>query len=195
MHTPLAPLLDAIPHPALLAWPDAAVLHANPSAAAMLRQRSGLQLNGGRLAAPTTAETCRLRRGLAASRPIALVVGRGAARPLAVSLAPAGNGAVLVQAIDPDAVVLPTPQALAVLFGLTRAEARIALAVGAGRSLPQAAVEQGIAASTARTHLNQALAKTGAARQAELAALLARVATWAPPADPAPDLAPTCCAA
>lgn len=57
-------------------------------------------------------------------------------------------------------------------FGLTRAEARLALALAAGRSLAEAAELFGRKLSTIRSQLQQIFAKTGASRQAELVVLL-----------------------
>lgn len=60
-------------------------------------------------------------------------------------------------------------------FGLTRAEARLALAIADGAGLGAAAERLGIQMSTARAHLKSVFLKTGTHRQAELVALLARL--------------------
>jgi DNA-binding CsgD family transcriptional regulator len=53
-------------------------------------------------------------------------------------------------------------------FGLTPAEARLALHLVAGETLRSAAVKLSIAYETARTHLKNIFGKTGTCRQAEL---------------------------
>lgn len=61
------------------------------------------------------------------------------------------------------------------LFGLTPAEARLAAALYAGKSVHQTAAEFGVETSTLRSHLKNIFAKTGTGRQAELVAVLARI--------------------
>jgi DNA-binding CsgD family transcriptional regulator len=74
----------------------------------------------------------------------------------------------LVLITDPSKPGLPSAETLQLLFGLTGAEAKLALALAAGKSLEDHAVEARIAMSTARTQLNGVFAKTGARRQAEV---------------------------
>jgi DNA-binding CsgD family transcriptional regulator/PAS domain-containing protein len=68
-------------------------------------------------------------------------------------------------------------EAVQQLFGLTRKEAALALRLAAGRSLVEAAREQGVSVNTARAHLRAIFAKTGIDRQSRLvSALLQSVA-------------------
>lgn len=60
------------------------------------------------------------------------------------------------------------------IFGLTRAEARLAALVGAGSSPTEAASHLGISIGTVRTQLKAVFMKTDVHRQSELAALIAR---------------------
>ena len=53
-------------------------------------------------------------------------------------------------------------------FGLTQAEARVALHLVAGETLRSAEVKLSITYETARTHLKNIFNKTGTCRQAEL---------------------------
>jgi DNA-binding CsgD family transcriptional regulator len=57
-------------------------------------------------------------------------------------------------------------------YGLTKAEALVALRVARGRDLFGIASELGVSYHTVRVHLRGTFAKTGVGRQAELAALL-----------------------
>jgi DNA-binding CsgD family transcriptional regulator len=57
-------------------------------------------------------------------------------------------------------------------FGLTKAEARLALSLAAGASLPSMAKAFDVKLTTVRSQLQQVFAKTGTSRQAELVAVL-----------------------
>jgi DNA-binding CsgD family transcriptional regulator len=57
-------------------------------------------------------------------------------------------------------------------FGLTKAEARLALYLAAGVSLPSMAKAFDVKLTTIRSQLQQIFGKTGTTRQAELVALL-----------------------
>ncbi len=54
------------------------------------------------------------------------------------------------------------------MFGLTRSEARLALALGEGQTLSEAATRMGVTLQTARTYSKRIFQKTGTRRQAEL---------------------------
>ncbi|NDC58680.1 MAG: helix-turn-helix transcriptional regulator, partial [Alphaproteobacteria bacterium] len=62
------------------------------------------------------------------------------------------------------------------VFGLSFAEARVAIAVAEGASLPALAARFEVAHATVRTQLRCVFEKTGTRRQSELAALIARLA-------------------
>ena len=74
---------------------------------------------------------------------------------------------------DPDAMSIG-PGKLQDIYGLTRREAEIAVALQQGAALPQTARVLGIAHNTARAHLASIFKKTGCASRAELVALIAR---------------------
>jgi DNA-binding CsgD family transcriptional regulator len=60
-------------------------------------------------------------------------------------------------------------------YGLTEREAHVAALLAKGLDIETIATRLGIQSSTARSYLKDALQKTGATRQAELVALLARI--------------------
>jgi DNA-binding CsgD family transcriptional regulator len=66
------------------------------------------------------------------------------------------------------------PAVLREAFGLTRAEAGVAARAANGEGVPALAASLGISPGTARLHLHRVFEKTGAHRQAELAAVLGR---------------------
>lgn len=82
------------------------------------------------------------------------------------------SGCVAVFISKPGNLQLP-PKRLAVLYGLTPAEARLAAKLATFRSMEQAADDLCISVNTARTQLKSVFSKTGAKSQSELLVLLA----------------------
>lgn len=82
--------------------------------------------------------------------------------------------AALIFIGDPEASGSGAGQALREMFGLTRAEAVIAVAIGQGHSQEYIAATLGVGLGTVRTHVKKALAKTGTDRQGALATLVSR---------------------
>jgi DNA-binding CsgD family transcriptional regulator len=79
----------------------------------------------------------------------------------------AGMVAIFVQ----DPIVMPPfvpGQAFAELYGLTRSELRVLLAMVPGLSVKEAAEMLGISENTAKTHLQHIHSKTGTSKQTEL---------------------------
>lgn len=103
--------------------------------------------------------------------PITLLVS-----PWRVASAPMGldQPAAMIFIRDPENSVSTAGEILRGLFGLTRTEAAIALAISQGHSPARIAADLCVGLGTVRTHLNQVLAKTATARQGALAALVAR---------------------
>lgn len=60
-------------------------------------------------------------------------------------------------------------------YGLTQAEARVALAAASGSTIAETARRLDISVNTVKTHLRRVFHKTGASRQADLARLVANV--------------------
>jgi DNA-binding CsgD family transcriptional regulator len=82
----------------------------------------------------------------------------------------------LLLVTDPDhRATAPPPALLREAFGLTRAEAEVAARATTGEGVPALASSLGISQGTARLHLHRVFEKTGVHRQAELAAVLARL--------------------
>ncbi len=128
-----------------------------------------------------TAAVCEGAQGLLAlergveSRPLLLIampLKPFGAPDLEAGESPFACGVLFVN--DPDQVAHPTPESLRRAFGLTHREAQTAIAVSHGQGLKAAAESMGVALTTARSHLQQAFAKTGTSQQAELAALVHR---------------------
>ena len=92
------------------------------------------------------------------------------------------RAAAIVFIGDPAARPDPPAAVLAHLFGLTAAEARLAVRIAAGETPAAAADALGVTVGTARNQLKAIMAKTGARRQADLVAILfSSVATLVTP--------------
>jgi len=77
--------------------------------------------------------------------------------------------------VDPDARLAPVISTLKAMFGLTPAEARLAVALQSGNDVSEASVHLHISSETARKHLRSIFAKTGTRRQADLVALISNL--------------------
>lgn len=151
----------------------------------------GLVLRGSRLTAMASDDNRRLQAridgslhpaGLTAADPI--LIRRPSGRPpLVVEILPLAqdrmlvfNGARAIAVIrDPAAVSASSERRLAVLFGLSRAEARLTALLGSGVTLAASAERLSIRYETARTQLKAIFVKTDTHRQADLVALFARL--------------------
>ncbi|MCB9993019.1 MAG: hypothetical protein H6873_05105 [Hyphomicrobiaceae bacterium] len=94
---------------------------------------------------------------------------------LPVSAALAGEAAILVLFRDPEALPGVDIPSLLQLLGLTPAEARLASAVGSGRSVGDSANLLQISENTARSTLKAIYGKLGISKQSELAKIVARL--------------------
>ncbi|CAN5439494.1 hypothetical protein BH11PSE4_BH11PSE4_36900 [soil metagenome] len=91
--------------------------------------------------------------------------------------------AVMLFAIDHDSRRSIPLDRIMDAYGLTRAEARIAIVAASGSTVPEAARALGLSPNTIKTHLRRVFEKTATGGQAELAALMAaigsvRVGKW-----------------
>ena len=102
-------------------------------------------------------------------RPLSVLVARlGAEHPF--QLEPPATAILLVT--DPEQARPAADGHLRALYGLTRAEARIAQALLDADRLADVAENLGVTLSTVRTHLQRAFEKTDTRRQSELIRLL-----------------------
>ncbi len=178
---------DAIAKPAMIVDAELNLLHANQAAEALFRTGDLLARREGsvlRLAAPRTEDTAALRR-LAAR--VALANDPGAAIRV---LAPGGATFIATVAPlpapartpgPPRALILvrslaPNPdrsaRLLADLYGLTQAEAAVALAAAEGHTAERIATDRATTINTIRTQLRRALEKTAAANLRELTRII-----------------------
>lgn len=168
------------------------IVHANAAAFDILGRAEGLSVRAdGRLRAALPSEESALRGlihravsggddGVRAGG--SLAIGRPGGRwPLVVHALPLGRdaayedaagAAALMVVVDTGQRVEPRPELLQRLFGLTAAEAQIALAALRCDTLQGVAAELSVSLSTVRTHLQRVYDKTGVHRQAGLAQLV-----------------------
>lgn len=157
-----------------------------------LHLRDGLTLARGGLRAALDKEQQRLHReiqclvtarapGAPGAAGIDLRITRPANRrpyqlmlvPLAQRFACEGRRpAAAVIVFDPEETSSAPVQRCRELFGLTRAEAEVALAVMQGRSIEEDAAARGRSVTTARNLMKRVFQKTGVSRQTELARLM-----------------------
>lgn len=189
----LGPSLAALDHlgcPAFLLDRGGCVRRFNAEADALLGQH--LRVRHGRLRAADHDGDTRLQ-GLVAvmgSRPSGspaaadpIAIGRDGAPWLLVEAMPVtpfghdvfDTGHILLLLTRLAVPGGPDETLLRRAFGLTPAEARLAVALTAGSGLGPAAATLGVGRETARTQLRSVFAKTGTRRQAELSALLSRL--------------------
>ncbi|MGI8840102.1 MAG: LuxR C-terminal-related transcriptional regulator [Caulobacteraceae bacterium] len=188
----LAGVLDMLPHGVFLLGEGGRVRYANRAAERLLAEVGGLAMAGGGLVAGTLDGTRRLHAliGAAADPDRERRAGGSMAlavpprrRPLSVSVTPAGmdyrsvfqgGPTVIVCVTDLEIQVSLPEQRLHDLFGLTRAEARVATALFEGLDPREAAGRLGLSFHTVRGHLMRIFEKTGARGQVELARLMMR---------------------
>lgn len=171
------------------------IVHANAAAMAILDRADGLSAHAdGRLRAALPPQEAGLQRmvHLAVSGDDegirvggSLAIGRvGGRRPLVAHVLPLGRdevhqdaagAAALVVIVDMELESEPRPELLQRLFGLTRAEAAVAVATLRRDSLQEVADELSVSLSTVRTHLQRVYDKTGVRRQAGLVRLIEMV--------------------
>jgi DNA-binding CsgD family transcriptional regulator len=168
-------LLDRLPIGVIALSPAGAILRTNAAADAILRERDGLERHRDLLRGGRAAMTTVLRAAIAAGCGAVLLPRSAGRAPLAAVVAPLGPaapGGLALFIMDPDAP-LRTPLALLRnLFGLTPAEARLALILGEGDTVKEAAEALGVSVSTIRYQLRQIFAKTKTDRQPALMRLL-----------------------
>lgn len=186
----LASSLDVLAMPTLLFDEHGRVVHVNRSGEAILNERRDCWVEGGHVFTRNAVVTRHINRELTnairashgdiASAPNEVVVlQRPGGMPLSFMLTPlnlagraSSHGAALMFIFDPEKVPTPTTEVVKRLFGLSRAEAELAVALCCGKTLEDAAQERGTSTHTTRTQLKHIFHKTGTKRQTDLVAML-----------------------
>lgn len=193
----LSVILDLMPNAALLLDSRGRVTQANAAAEELLRQTDGITFDTDgslQLVSALLSERQALARALKdaldvaggfgtalASEPVRVSRPSGAA-PLLVLAVPlprpsfpfwelVAPARALVVIVDPSAKSRASATSLQAAYGLTAAEARVALLLASGITGPQMPAALGVSAATIKTHLRRCFEKTGAHSQAELSRL------------------------
>jgi DNA-binding CsgD family transcriptional regulator len=185
--------LDHSPHGIFLVERDARVRHANRRGEELAGRGRGLATKDGILCAATPDSTRALHHLIeaAGARDVeqrsggAISLARpGSRRPLSVIVTPLRSEhlslhrpapSVLVCATDPEGGAAVPEERLRALFGLTRAEAKIAIELLANCNPASIAERRSLSVHTVRVHIANIMDKTETNRQAELVRLLEQV--------------------
>jgi DNA-binding CsgD family transcriptional regulator len=191
--------LDALPEGVVLLDTHRRLAFANRAMQAMAAQADGLSLaSQGGITAPDPKARHALWRATTAA--LAVLEGQMGLLPFAGSIAvprlsggapwliravpvtrtgpaemPGGFQGVMLLVTDGERRVKPNGALLMRLYGLSSAQAALATALAAGRSVGEHAAQRRIAVSTAQGHLSEIRKKTGCRRLSDLTALLARL--------------------
>ncbi len=173
---------------------DGALRRCNAAAEALLRSGNGLRVEGGRLRTALLQDQPALERLIACvfdqqrvfwAENARLPIHRADGHPPLVAriaataarfdpFAPDRAAAAVLTVEGFEAQAAVQEERLRLRFGLSPAQARLALRLRSGRGLKEAAAELGIAYETARTQLKAVFERTGTDRQAALVLLLQR---------------------
>jgi DNA-binding CsgD family transcriptional regulator len=189
-------MLEDLPDGILFVERTGQIFYLNGTAAQILAEDDGLRLRDGALAAVRVTVQRKLLRSLAAAMPhahgrttpvdSALMVARFSRRPpYAVVIVPL-TPTISPTPVQPLALVTIADLTrrnhgldgrLSELFGLTKAEARVAVAIADGDLPIEIAAAAGLRITTVRSQLQAVLRKTGAKRQADLVRIIHRIPT------------------
>lgn len=188
--------LDGLSSAVVLLDRGGRVVVMNRSAEAILAANDGLSVVDGRLAAAHSDDEPGLHRLLAAATTdppgdggIGIVRRKSRRRSYLVTVAPLPHRAtgfaisapcICVHISDPAHRPLMPAAVLVRLYGLTASEAAIAVRVGSGMSVKEAAGSLEISLNTARVHLHRVFAKTATHRQIDLVQLLRAISIAVP---------------
>ncbi|NMO00280.1 helix-turn-helix transcriptional regulator [Gordonia sp. TBRC 11910] len=187
-----ADVIDTARHGIIIVRADLQCMQMNHAAEHIVAAGDGLRVHAGRLTAHRSTTDQRLTARLHAATDPADRVGASMIcerstgdRPYVVHIVPISphdaattwdhttiTTFALVVLVNPDRIPQPSSALLIELFGLTTAEADVALRVLAGDGLAPIADDLHISTATVKTHLQRIFTKTGTHRQAELVRLL-----------------------
>lgn len=196
----LSAVMDLMPNAALLLDSRGSVTQTNTAADTLLRSSDGIAVDAGlQLTCALSGERQSLARALKDALTVATGPGVALAPPVRVSRRsgaapllvmpvprpcfpfwePVAPARVLVIIVDPAAKSRATAPAIQAAFGLTDAEASVALLLTSGVPGAQMPAILGVTAATIKTHLRRCFEKTGTHSQVELSRLFAMF----PPSD------------
>jgi DNA-binding CsgD family transcriptional regulator len=185
----ISEVIEAIRHGIVIVGPKRGVVHLNSVAEQILKLGDGLCIRDGSIAATRAS----INEQVQGSVTRALVGQRSGARigdsfacarpsgkrpyiihvlPLAATSGDPSTAKALVMIINPEQEPEPPKMLIRSLFGLTDAEADVAVRVMRGDGLKPIATDLALSRATVNTHLQHIFDKTDTHRQAELVRLL-----------------------
>lgn len=176
----------------ILLDPDCQILHVNSLAEGLIKASRWLTYSRGRIAPVHPRHLAAFQRhvrdaamtsaGQALDNGASLAIQDPIEAPLVITFIPfrasglalgSEQPAAALVFSDPDSKAVHTTDDIALMLGLTPAEARLVSELSQGQSLVDAAAAIGISANTAKSQLKAVFLKTGCKRQSDLAALVA----------------------
>jgi DNA-binding CsgD family transcriptional regulator len=185
-----AAALDTLRTGVILVGANGKIALMNCAASAILAEHDGLQATLGGLRAQRSSESSKLQRlileavntsvGKGVCPAGGLLISRRVKPALQLLVSPAGNLPLnlthpryaIVFVTDPSQHERPAQDILRAFFGLTPAEARVAVLLGDGNSPSTIAQQLGVSSNTVKSQLASIYSKTGTSRQAQLVRLL-----------------------
>lgn len=185
----LARTVSGISMGSILVGPDGQILEANPPAIEILNQRDGIMVNGDRIALHDGKQSKLLldliRRNAQVSGTLtdyplsrAIRVHRPSGKEgISLLVRPVSNTGpsrftirprALIHLVDPSQPRQPIAKSLGELFGLSPAEARVALSLSNGLSVTETAHLCNTTRNTVRSQVRSIFAKMGISSQSEL---------------------------
>lgn len=192
-----AACLDSLSSAVFLVGSLGKVEFLNRAAQALLRKNDGIGMDGtGQLVCGNRNLSAAISRASRTANGAGLSPGgvfpvprRSGKRPYTVLVSPirqtdpfsaSRRSGAIVSVIDPEDKANSIAGILRRTWDVTPAEARLAEILAEGRNLQDACDELGILRTTAKTHLQHLFQKLGVKRQAELVAVLVRIAAQLP---------------
>jgi len=186
---PLRPALELTPIAVAIVTDSGKLLECNDEFSRILSIADSLRLTGGDIQAVDETDRAALRGAITLmaapasgmmDRRILRLSRSGGETSLAVIVSKAphalekiagysGQSLACLAIVDPSRQSTPAPEVLMELFSLTQAEARVALQIGAGKSVNEIAGESGVKVGTIRSQVISIFAKTGLNRQQDVA--------------------------
>jgi DNA-binding CsgD family transcriptional regulator len=185
---PLRPALELTPIAVAIVTDSGKLLECNGEFSRLLSAADSIRLAGGNIQAADEMDRAALRGAIGLMAAPASGTGQrilrlsrtGGETSLAVIVSKAPHALqklasssdqnlACLAIVDPNRQSTPAPEVLMELFGLTQAEARVALQIGAGKSVNEIAGDSGVKVGTIRSQVISIFAKTGLNRQQDVA--------------------------
>jgi DNA-binding CsgD family transcriptional regulator len=185
--------VDGIRHGVIVVGAGAAVVHLNRAAGVILSLGDGLVVRASILRAVSPSVDTALQRAVSSALGLGststrtadwLSIPRSAGQncyvvhvlPYIAAPTSSHEPRALVFIVDPQGRRVCSAELLRRVYGLTIAEADVALRIADGRGIKPIADELSLSTATVKTHLQRVFLKTGTHRQAELVRLLLEIA-------------------